>query len=568
MIIDVVKREIEAYKRGEEEEVREIVEEVKEEYISGKEAMYYKGLGRDEAMLYIDSIRMGLDIGALCGDFDSFCLAMEYNRKARDSFYLPRRRIFKKLGIIDDLQLLADGKIDVLGISMPQRTGKSRIGLFFITFMILRNADKERQTFGTGHSSGLMKSFYDEINMYLTDNQTYRALEIFDRHKIARVSAEYLYIDLDKPKGMPNLVFRSIDGSITGAVEGGLLMYADDLIKEPNEVINTEIADKIWANFNTLVLGRMKQKVPLLYLGTRWGINCPITRLEEAFKPDKLEKIGLKLRCVFKSYSCYDENGESNFDYDYGVGFDTAYYRRLELTMKKSDPALWSAMYLGKPITRYSRPFENLTFYSELPESECDYVSCVVDVATQVNGDNWACPIGKFYTEDREIYIVDVIYNNKGAGHNIPITANKIIQYGATQCEFEEKESVNQGSMKIGIGYKVKDILEDNNYKCNIHSHNACGLKAKRDRILMYTDDILGIETEKGWTIHFNEERYLHNIEYKNFVDDITNWSELDKVQKTQTDDSIDSIAQLLRYCTINRKSKVRTSYSLKSLGL
>ena len=84
-------------------------------------------------------------------------------------------------------------------------------------------------------------------------------LRFFSGHSIARKNADYFQIDIDKPKGMPNLVFRSIDSSVTGTVEGGLFMYVDDLIKEANEVINTEIADNIWTKFNIMVLGRMKK---------------------------------------------------------------------------------------------------------------------------------------------------------------------------------------------------------------------------------------------------------------------------------------------------------------------
>ena len=55
-------------------------------------------------------------------DFDSYCVYLEWNREPQKKFYLPRRKVLYP--IVQDLQDLADGKIDFLGVSMPPRTGK------------------------------------------------------------------------------------------------------------------------------------------------------------------------------------------------------------------------------------------------------------------------------------------------------------------------------------------------------------------------------------------------------------------------------------------------------------
>lgn len=513
-----------------------------------------------------ESVKFCLDILARLGDFDSFCLALEYYRPFKEQFYYPRRDIFTKLGIIQDLQDLYDRKVDVLAISLPQRTGKSRLGLFFVLFMKMTKLSKQRQIFCTGHSQGLMKSFYDEVLMYFSDTSTYRTFEIFGGHQLARTSAEYLFIDIDKQKGMPDLVFRSIDGTVTGAVEGGLLMYADDLIKDENEVLNTDIANKIWDKFNALVLGRMKKNVPLLYMGTIWGLNCPITRLKESFSQENLEASKLtNIRCRFRAFSWHDENGESQFNYKFGVGFDTMYFKRLELTMKRSNPALWSAMYLAKPISREFKPFSNLQFYTELPERKHDYAVSAIDVAISVDGDNWSAPIGYVYETERELYIEDVVYSNKGVDKTLPRTVDMLMVHNVIKCEVEEKEAT-QNQIQTGIGAKIREMLEKRNVRINIHSHSAAGLKPKRERILAYRTDILGIATETGWTVYFNENKYMNNMEYKQFVDDIMNWSDDEKVQRKQVDDGVDSISQMLRFCVSSGKAKINTSSYLSKL--
>lgn len=553
---------------GDKETACKYAKLIKKYFLNGKLIKIAIDDGFMTKRLYFKSCMACLDILARAGDFDSFCLALEFYRPFSEQFYYPRRDILIKLGIIQDLQDLSDGNLDILAISMPQRVGKSRIGLFFLLFYCMINVDKEKQTFATGHSSGLMKSFYDEVLMYFSDTSTYRTFEIFSGHSIARKNADYFQIDIDKPKGMPNLVFRSIDSSVTGTVEGGLFMYVDDLIKEANEVINTEIADNIWTKFNIMVLGRMKNKVPLLILGTRWGINCPITRLQEYMESDDMFELGIKLNTRFRTIGCYDENGESNFNYKYGVGFDNQYYKKLELTLKQADPALWSAMYLAEPITRIGRPFQVLEFYDKLPERKPDYRACVVDVATIVGGDCWSCPMGLFYENEKEIYIDEVVYDNKGVDTAIPKTVEMILRHNPIMCEIEEKEAT-KGKIELGIAARIKKMLYDNGYRCNVNSHNASGEKSKRERILTYKPDIMGIETEFGWRVYFNKNRYVKDSRYRQFVEDIKKWSEDNKAQKKQADDSIDSIAQLIRYGTKSSNSRNHINlFSPKQLGL
>ena len=59
------------------------------------------------------------DTRARCGDFESFLLAMEWKRPLEKQFYIPRRKILKKFGLIQALQDVADGKLDFLCINMP-----------------------------------------------------------------------------------------------------------------------------------------------------------------------------------------------------------------------------------------------------------------------------------------------------------------------------------------------------------------------------------------------------------------------------------------------------------------
>ena len=58
--------------------------------------------------------------------FNSYLNYLERNRQEKDKFYKPRRRCFRKIGIIQALQDLEDDKLDVLSLSMPPSTGKAQ----------------------------------------------------------------------------------------------------------------------------------------------------------------------------------------------------------------------------------------------------------------------------------------------------------------------------------------------------------------------------------------------------------------------------------------------------------
>ena len=56
-------------------------------------------------------------------DFDAFMLYLEKNRKPDEKFYVPRRKVLKP--IVEAFQEVADGKLDLLTVSQPKRTGKA-----------------------------------------------------------------------------------------------------------------------------------------------------------------------------------------------------------------------------------------------------------------------------------------------------------------------------------------------------------------------------------------------------------------------------------------------------------
>lgn len=79
----------------------------------------YRGVSQENTSKYVLDC---YDTLARCGDFEAFLIAIEWNRPIEKQFYLPRRKILKKFGLIQAFQDVADGKLDFLCINMPPRS--------------------------------------------------------------------------------------------------------------------------------------------------------------------------------------------------------------------------------------------------------------------------------------------------------------------------------------------------------------------------------------------------------------------------------------------------------------
>ncbi|MEG2661069.1 MAG: hypothetical protein RR978_10195, partial [Oscillospiraceae bacterium] len=264
-------------------------------------------------------------------DFDSYLQYVEWNREPQKKFYLPRRKVLKI--VVDDLQDLADDKLDFLAVSLPPRVGKSTLGIFFLTWLMGKYPDMANLM--SGHSDKLTKGFYKEVNSII-GNPEYLWADVFPGHCIKSTSAEDESIDIDKSRRFPTLTCRSISGTLTGAVEVAKLLYVDDIIEDLEEALNPiRLQNKYDAYLNQLK-DRKKDGAKELHIGTRWSTIDVIGKLQEQYEGNP--------RYRFRVIPALNENGESNFNFPYGLGFGTKYY----LDMKESiDEATWCAKYMG-----------------------------------------------------------------------------------------------------------------------------------------------------------------------------------------------------------------------------
>lgn len=481
------------------------------------------------------------DTLARCGDFESFLIAVEWNRPIEKQFYLPRRRILKKYGLIQAFQDVIDGKLDFLCINMPPRTGKSTTGIFFCVFMACLYPD--RSILGNGHSASLTQSFYNEV-VNICTSEEYRLHDIFPTIKMVNKSAEYSYIDFNFEKRFHTMMFRSVDGGTTGLAEASNLLYCDDLVKDVETANNPDRLEKLFYTYTSTIQDRKVQRkgkdgvyrpCPEVHINTPWSIHDVTSRLIQIYGDD-----GKNPRVRIISVPCYDENGDSNFKYDYGKGFDVDYYKQLEAS---EDPVIFSAKYLMKPVERDGLVFnkDNVNFYNELPSDTPDRVVAYADVA-HGGADYFSMPIAYIY--GNEVFIEKVLFKHNFGGDDYirPFIKNLIISNKVQRLGIEKN---NGGDFFATL---IQQDLKEAGYRCNITTHNAPTTKSKLDRILACQNEIKGIASENNtYRIYFkNPDLIKDDRDYLDALQNLYNWNQNPNMQSKQHDDFPDSLAGLI----------------------
>lgn len=367
-------------------------------------------------------------------EFDAYLQYVEWGREPQKKFYVPRRKVLKT--IVDDMQDLADDRLDFLAISLPPRVGKSTLGIFYLTWLMGRNPDSANAV--GGHSSILTNGFYDEILNIITDRSTYLFSDVFPTARLVDKSAKETTINLKSKKRFATVSCRGIDGTWTGAIEVGNngVLYCDDLIEDLEEALNPiRLQNKYNAYLNQMK-DRKKGSAKELHIGTRWSTADIIGRINEQYTDNP--------RYRFRVIPALNEQNESNFDYPYGLGFNTAYY----LDMKESiDDATWNAKYQGAPYVREGLlfPLDELRRYFELP-GEPDAIMGICD--TKDKGTDYAF-LPAMYQYGNDYYMEDCICDNGEPSIVETRLAKILITHKVKMCRFESNSAGGKVAEKI-----------------------------------------------------------------------------------------------------------------------
>lgn len=481
------------------------------------------------------------DTRARQGDYEAFCIAMEWNRPINKQFYLPRVKLLKKHGVIGGIQDLIDDKLDLLVLNLPPRIGKTTVGLFLQA--LLAGMCPDESILAAGHTTGLIQSFYNELLNLMTDPE-YRFKEIFPNVEIVNKSSEYYYIELNKKRRFHTLNYVSIETGGTGKVQAERLLYCDDLVKDVEQANNPDRLEKLYHNYTSTIKDRKIQRLckdgeyrpcPEIHICTPWSLHDVTSRVIQNAKDG-----GDMNRVRIVAIPCYDKNGNSNFEYDYGKGFNVKYYKDMELA---EDPVIFSAKYLMEPIERDGIVFtkDNVSFYNELPGGTPDRVIAYAD-PTHGGVDYFSLPVG--YVYGNEIYIEDVLFENNFGGDDYirPKICDIIINNRVTRLGIEKP---NGGDFLATL---IEKDLRDRGYHCHITTHNVPTNKSKNDRILARQNEIKGIASENGtYRIYFkNMDLLKGNNDYLNALRQLFTWNQNPNMRNKQHDDFPDSLAGML----------------------
>lgn len=419
---------------------------------------------------------------AYCWDgrenFDSYLTALEWERPAEERFYLPRRAKLKQ--IVDGIQKLEDGELDELFIHMPPRTGKTTLMMMYITWVIGKRP--ESSNLYSSHSDVITGAFYNGVIEILDDPYTYKWKEIFPERKVAGRNAKEETLNIDRRKRYPSFTSRSLYGSLNGSCDCNGVLVSDDLIGGIEEALNRDRLVSAWMKVDNNLIPRAKEHAKLLWCGTRWSMIDPA-----GLRMDLLEN---DPKFVTRRYEvinrpALNDNDESNFDYDYGVGFSTEYYLQRRASYERNnDMASWLAQYMGEPVEREGTLFEpnDMNYYNgELPMEEPDRKYMIIDPAFG-GGDYVAGTINYQYGDD--IYLADVVYDRGEKNITQPLIAKMAAKYDVDIIQIEATKTTE------AYAEGVVDELANLGKKITVRTKPAPITTAKRERIIEKAYDV------------------------------------------------------------------------------
>ncbi|MDO5549300.1 MAG: hypothetical protein Q4F79_12550 [Eubacteriales bacterium] len=431
----------------------------------------------------------------------------------------------------DALQRLGDREIYFLGISCPPRVGKSTLCIFFMTWMMGRYPDDASVM--SGHSDPLTNGFYGEVLNIIKDDVTYAWHEIFPGVRLADTSAKYTTVDLNTSKRFPTLTCRSIEGTLTGAVEVGQhgILYCDDMIRSLEEALNLgRLQRKYDAYLNTL-RDRMLDGAVELMVGTRWSVFDILGKIQDEYGDDPDYE--------FLVMPALDpETDESNFDYDLpGLGFSTEYYHKMR---RDIDSATWAAKYMGQPYIRDGLlyPEEDIRRYYDLPAEEPDAILSICDTAD--SGKNYTfMPVAYVYGDD--YYIEDCVCNLSLPELFKPACARMLVKHRVNRCRFE--------SNKAGAEYAkgVRDLVHSMHGPTSITWKYTTG--NKETKIIVNSDFV------KEHFLFKDSSRYASNSDYGVMMKLLTRYV---VSGKNEYDDVPDGLAMLAIYVQTQRGNTIK----------
>ncbi len=453
--------------------------------------------------------------------FDDFMVAMEWNREPQARFWLPRRKVLEgKHGIVTKIQnFMDDPNALYLGFSLPPGTGKTTLIKFLLAYIIGRNPLAANMY--VSYSDGMTKMMLDSERAMLTDVNEYCFHDIFPSLGMPEISAEYKTLSYRRAGDFPTLGLISLGGSVTGRTRANAYLITDDLVKNKEEARSPERLEKLYSDYTATLTTRMiGDGVKQIMLGTRWSAYDPIGRMEAEHGDDP--------RYAFISIPVWDENEESNFEYEHPDRYTTAKIRDIKNTIDSAD---FECLFMQHGVEKEGLAFstDNLRYYNGvLPDGEPDNIVFTNDVAWG-GGDSLSMPIAYIYGGD--VYIHDWIFDRRDKSVTKPRVVAKILQH---KIRMGQTEANNGGEEYSDDVYRI--LKEDYGYSINMSHKKAPTSMAKLTRIEQHAPTVRNF--------YFRADG-CRDDDYRRAMAELTSFS---FTAKNLHDDAPDSLAMLAGY--------------------
>ena len=464
-------------------------------------------------------------------DLDSFQLYVERDRKRKERFYEPRRKTLKQ--IVDALMQVENHELQEVFLHTPPRIGKSQEITMFTAWHCAR--DPEQSNLYVTHKEDLGGAFLDGVQEIITD-PTYRFGDVFPDIRITETNAKAHKMDLgtraDRRKKYKTLAGKGLESGLNGEYDALGVLILDDILEGVQDVMSPDVLKRKRTIYQNNVLSRAKENCAIINVGTIWATNDIYMKRREMLENNPEFKDRKFASFVIPALNDKDE---SNFDYDYGVGYSTKFYiiKRTEFE-ENDDMAGWWSQYQQQPIDRKGAVFnpEHMKYYKVLPEEKPLKVIAHGDTALG-GGDFTSFPIVYVY-ENGDWFLEDVVFDNSEKHVTQPQIISKIKKHELKNVHFES----NQG----GEGYKddiVRLLKDDKTFKrrVNITSDWAPSTKRKAQRIWDNAEQIRHI---------YYKEPGLRDEQYRKFMNNLFTFSMT--MTKKQHDDAADSLAGLIDF--------------------
>lgn len=474
-------------------------------------------------------------------DFDSYMIYVEHKREPEEQFWLPRRECFMKLGIMQSFQDLLEDKLDILTISLAPGTGKSTLEEFFVSYIMGLYPDK--CNLFSSYSGPITEMVHRSVFNIIT-NKEYAWSEVFPGVPMESKSDKEQYINLGKYKPFKTLTCRSINSSTTGVTRAEGYLLCDDLVSGIEEALNPERLETLYMKYVSDLKSRRKLGCKEIHIATRWSVHDPIGHLQAIYNDD---------RARFIAVDCYDENGESRFDFKYQKGFSTEYFKEMEQTM---DDVTFRCMYRSDPIEREGllyHPDDVKTYLGGLPAEnsgetkEPDAILAVCD--TKDTGTDYNCLL-VVYQYGLNFYLEDVVYDNGSPYVLDELNANCLVRNNVQIAQFESNK---EGSR---TGNEVQRLIKEKGGRCTITKKYTT--TNKETKIIVNSDWV------KQHIFFKDPSEYEKKSMYGQFMRSVFGYVTLGK---NAHDDSVDALAMLALFVQ-QLEGSVAEVYDRKQLGI